>query len=63
MERLSWKAPWTKRAPRSPATILARSSKGIGWRIWAWAKLVKVWASLGGRIFRREMTLLPSGEG
>ena len=22
------------------------SSKNIGWRIWAWAKLVKVWASL-----------------
>ena len=53
MERLSWKAPFTKRAPRHPAAILVRFERivrnrvvPVGWRIWAWAKLVKTWASL-----------------
>ena len=53
VERLSWKAPFTKRAPRYPAAILVRFERivrnrvvPVGWRIWAWAKLVKTWASL-----------------
>ena len=52
MERLSWKAPFTKRAPRYPAAILVRFERivrnrvvPVGWRTWAWAKLVKTWAS------------------
>ena len=52
-ERLCWKAPWTRRAPRYPAAILARWERivldlevAVGWRIWAWAKLLKVWGSL-----------------
>ena len=52
VERLSWKAPFTKRAPRYPAAILVRFERivrnrvvPVGWRIWAWAKLVKTWAS------------------
>ena len=53
VERLSWKAPWTRCAPGYPAAILARWERivldlevAVGWRIWAWAKLLKVWGSL-----------------
>ena len=42
-----------KRAPRYPVYLLARlehlvvdPGQAIGWRVWAWAKLVKVWGSL-----------------
>ena len=53
LESLSSGAPLTKRAPRFPVAVLARLEElvfddmyAIGWRIWAWIKLVKVWASL-----------------
>ena len=43
----------TKRAPRLPVVLLAAMEKpvldepsAVGWRIWAWVKLIKVWASL-----------------
>ena len=46
-------APLTKRAPRFPVVLQARLEELVmdemyaaGWRIWAWIKLVKVWASL-----------------
>ena len=42
-----------KRAPRYPVHLLAQFEKlvldpghAIGWRVWAWAKLLKVWGSL-----------------
>ena len=53
VESLSTGAPLTKRAPRFPVAPLARLEElvmdemyAVGWRIWAWIKLVKVWASL-----------------
>ena len=53
VESLSSGAPLTKRAPRFPVAMLARLEElvvdemySVGWRIWAWIKLVKVWASL-----------------
>ena len=53
VESLSTQAPLTKRAPRFPDVLLARLEElvmdemyAVGWRIWAWIKLVKVWASL-----------------
>ena len=53
VESLSTGAPLTKRAPRYPVALLARLEElvvddmfAVGWRIWAWIKLVKVWASL-----------------
>ena len=53
VESLFTGAPLTKRAPRFPVAVLARFEElvlddmyAIGWRIWAWIKLVKVWASL-----------------
>ena len=53
VESLSTGAPLTKRAPRYPIARLARLEElvvddmfAVGWRIWAWIKLVKVWASL-----------------
>ena len=53
VESLSSGAPLTKRAPRFPVVVLARLEElvlddmcAVGWRIWAWIKLVKVWASL-----------------
>ena len=53
VESLSTGAPLTKRAPRYPIALLARLEElvvddmfAVGWRIWAWIKLVKVWASL-----------------
>ena len=42
-EELSREAPLTKRAPRYPLYVLLAP---VGLRIWAWAKKVKVWASL-----------------
>ena len=53
-EVLSEGARLIKRAPRYPVYLLAASAPGgpgdgpwaIGWRVWAWAKLVKVWGSL-----------------
>ena len=52
-ETLSTGAPLTKRAPRFPVVLLARLEElvmnemyAVGWQIWAWIKLVKVWASL-----------------
>ena len=51
VESLSSGAPLTKRAPRFPVVVLARLEElvlddmyAVGWRIWAWIKLV--WASL-----------------
>ena len=45
--------PLTTRAPRFPVVALARLEElvldemyAVGWRVWAWIKLVKVWASL-----------------
>ena len=54
VESLSSGAPLTKRAPRFPVAMLARLEELVVdemysvayWRIWAWIKLVKVWASL-----------------
>ena len=53
VESLSSGAPPTKRAPRFPVALPARLEElvvdemySVGWRIWAWIKLVKVWASL-----------------
>ena len=47
------RAPLTKRAPRYPVVMLAAMEElvldeltALGWRIWAWVKLIKVWASL-----------------
>ena len=52
-EILSEGARLIKRAPRYPVYLLARlehlvvdPGQAIGWRVWAWAKLVKVWGSL-----------------
>ncbi|OLP88351.1 hypothetical protein AK812_SmicGene30348 [Symbiodinium microadriaticum] len=52
-EVLSEGARLIKRAPRYPVYLLARlehlvvdPGQAIGWRVWAWAKLVKVWGSL-----------------
>ncbi|OLQ12712.1 hypothetical protein AK812_SmicGene3215 [Symbiodinium microadriaticum] len=52
-EILSEGARLIKRAPRYPVFLLAQLEQvvldqghAIGWRVWAWAKLVKVWASL-----------------
>ena len=48
-----YRTPLTKRAPRFPVVLLARLEElvvdemyAVGWRIWAWIKLAKVWASL-----------------
>ena len=53
VESLLLGAPLTKRAPRFSVAMLARLEElvvdemySVGWRIWAWIKLVKVWASL-----------------
>ena len=52
-EILSDGARLIKRAPRYPVHLLAQFEKlvldpghAIGWRVWAWAKLLKVWGSL-----------------
>ena len=52
-EILSEGARLIKRAPRYPVFMLMLLEALVfdvghatGWRIWAWAKLVKVWASL-----------------
>ena len=52
-EILSEGARLIKRAPRYPVHLLAQLEElvldpghAIGWRIWAWAKLLKVWGSL-----------------
>ena len=52
-EVLSEGARLIKRAPRYPVYLLARlehlvmdPGQAIGWRVWAWAKLIKVWGSL-----------------
>ena len=54
-EVLSEGARLIKRAPRYPVYLLARlehlvvdPGQAIGWRVWAWAKLVMVWGSLVG---------------
>ena len=46
-------APLTKRATRYPVVMLAAMEEllldelpALGWRIWAWVKLIKAWASL-----------------
>ncbi|CAE7721265.1 unnamed protein product, partial [Symbiodinium sp. KB8] len=56
-EVLSEGARLIKRAPRYPVYLLARlehlvvdPGQAIGWRVWAWAKLVMVWGSLVGRL-------------
>ena len=50
---LSEGAPLIKRAPRYPVLVLVQleavvvdPGHAIGWRVWAWAKLVKIWESL-----------------
>ena len=50
---LSSEAPVTRRAPRYPVylvlgleRVVMGSDNTVGWRVWAWAKLVKIWASL-----------------
>ena len=69
VESLSSGAPLTKRAPRFPVVLLARLKElvmddmyAVGWRIWAWIKLVKVWASLRWSdiqaILRQELRLI-----
>ena len=52
-EILSDGARLIKRAPRYPVHLLAQLEElvldpghAIGWRVWAWAKLLKVWGSL-----------------
>ena len=52
-EILSEGARLIKRAPRYPVYLLARLEElvldpghAIGWRVWAWAKLLKVWGLL-----------------
>ena len=52
-EILSEGARLIKRAPRYPVHLLAQLEElvldpghAIGWRVWAWAKLLKVWGSL-----------------
>ena len=52
-EILSEGARLIKRAPRYPVYLLAQLEElvldpghAIGWRVWAWAKLLKVWGSL-----------------
>ena len=52
-EVLSEGARLIKRAPRYPVYLLARlehlvmdPGQATGWRVWAWAKLIKVWGSL-----------------
>ena len=52
-EQLAEGAPLTKRAPRYPSYLLAQmeavvldNGQTVGWRIWTWAKLLKIWGSL-----------------
>ena len=60
--RRSW---LIKRAPRYPVHLLAQLEElvldpghAIGWRVWAWAKLLKVWGSLRWSRIPAELSLV-----
>ncbi|CAE7794108.1 unnamed protein product [Symbiodinium sp. CCMP2456] len=70
-EILSEGARLIKRAPRHPvfmlmllAAVVIDVGHAIGWKIWAWAKLIKVWASLrvGPASYHPRRALASGGE-